>query len=380
MLAASSDTTPAGVVRALLAKGADTSFSADYDETARILASKRGNTEVTTLLGGLDKENAPRDIPLLASAQRQPISTAVEKAVALLEKQSYTFIRTAGCNSCHSQDLPSAASGLSRDHGLTAREIPQLPASMVPPPERIMDFDVVSVSSIAWQLYDFGMNHVARNPYTDAVVRYIKAMQTPEGNWLNNESRRPPMNAGDFQAAALAIYSLKQYGPPLEKASTDAVIAKAVSWLERAKPSTSQDRAFHLLGLAWGNGSTAAIKDAARALAGLQRPDGGWNQLPGMASDAYATGEALYALNAGGKMALTDAVYQKGVNYLMRTQASDGSWHVVTRSIWLQPYFESGFPYGRDQFISTAGTAWAAMALAPAAERPKSSQRRANRK
>jgi hypothetical protein len=99
-----------------------------------------------------------------------------------------------------------------------------------------------------------------------------------------------------------------------------------------------------------------------------------------MASDAYATGQALYALNAGGKMALTDAVYQKGVDYLMRTQAADGSWHVVTRSIWLQPYFETGFPYGRDQFISSAGTAWATMALAPAAERPKSSQRRANRK
>jgi hypothetical protein len=251
---------------------------------------------------------------------------------------------------------------------------------MMPPAERIMDFDVVTVASIGWQLYDFGVNHVTRNAYTDAVVRYLKAMQRPEGNWLDNENRRPPMNAGDFQAAALSIYSLKQYGPPLEKASTDAVIAKAIRWLEHAKPSTTQDRAFHLLGLAWGNGSAAAIKDAARALAGMQRPDGGWNQLPGMASDAYATGEALYALNAGGKMALNDAVYQKGVDYLMRTQAPDGSWHVVTRAIWLQPYFESGFPYGRDQFISAAGTAWAAMALAPAAERPKSSQRRANRK
>jgi hypothetical protein len=29
----------------------------------------------------------------------------------------------------------------------------------------------------------------------------------------------------------------------------------------------------------------------------------------------------------------------------------------------IQPYFESGFPYGHDQWISQAGTAWAAMAL-----------------
>jgi len=33
----------------------------------------------------------------------------------------------------------------------------------------------------------------------------------------------------------------------------------------------------------------------------------------------------------------------------------------------IQPYFESGFPHGRDQFISAAATNWAATALALAA-------------
>jgi len=66
-----------------------------------------------------------------------------------------------------------------------------------------------------------------------------------------------------------------------------------------------------------------------------------------MGSDAYATGEALYALNAGGRMPASDPVYAKGVRYLLNTQAADGTWHVKTRSIWIQPYFESGFPYGR---------------------------------
>jgi len=98
-----------------------------------------------------------------------------------------------------------------------------------------------------------------------------------------------------------------------------------------------------------------------------------------MASDAYATGQVLSALNTAARMPVSDPVYQRGVDYLLRTQAADGSWHVETRAIWLQPYFESGFPYGRDQFISTAGTAWATMALTPAAERQTSSQRRNNR-
>jgi ankyrin repeat protein/mono/diheme cytochrome c family protein len=383
MLAASSDAIPAGIVKMLLAKGADASYSADYDETALVLAAKRGNTEVVRLLGGSDKDyaNGHPSATTRKAAQQLPVSKAVETALALLEKQSYNFIRIGGCNSCHSQDLPSAAAGFARDAGLRApREIPQLPAAMEPPPERVVDFGIVGVASLGWELFDHGMNHAPRTDSTDAIVRYIKAMQLPEGNWASNESRRPPMNSGDFQAPALAIYAMKQYGPPAEKAGTDAAIAKAVHWLEHTKPVTTQDRAFHLLGLAWGNGSTATIKDAARSLASLQRPDGGWNQLPEMVSDAYATGEVLFALNTAGRMPITDPVYQKGKHYLMRTQADDGSWHVTTRAIWLQPYFESGFPYGRDQFISTAATAWASMALVPAAERQAVSEKQVSRK
>jgi hypothetical protein len=381
MLAAASDAVPAGVVKLLLAKGADASYSADYDETARILASKRGDTDVTRLLGGPVAESIrPATLTLAHNARAGSIAEAVEKATALMAKQSYTFIRTGGCNSCHSQDLPSAAAGYARERGiLRASEIPQLPASMLPSPERIVDLNVVSVNSISWELFDFGLNNQPKNAFTDAIVRYVKGMQLPEGNWSSAEGRRPPMNAGDFQTAALAIFALKHYSPEVEKASTASAIARAVKWLESAKPTGTQDRAFHLLGLAWGNGSSVVMKNSARSLAALQRADGGWSQMPTMQTDAYATGQVLYALNAGARMPVTDAVYRKGVDYLMRSQAADGSWHVETRSIWLQPYFESGFPYARDQFISTAGTAWAAMALAPAADSKVQSKKMTSR-
>ena len=151
-------------------------------------------------------------------------------------------------------------------------------------------------------------------------------------------------------------------------AGAEKAFVRAAAALEKMKPATTQDRAFHLMGLAWANASAASTERSASALASTQRADGGWNQLPGMGSDAYATGQALYALNAAGKLPTTDAVYQKGVRYLLRTQADDGSWHVKTRSIWIQPYFESGFPYSHDQWISGAGTSWAAMALSLTAE------------
>ena len=61
---------------------------------------------------------------------------------------------------------------------------------------------------------------------------------------------------------------------------------------------------------------------------------------------------------------MSDPVYQGGVRYLLKNQRDDGSWHVTTRAKPIQTYFESGFPHGKDQFISMAATCWSTMALA----------------
>ena len=61
-------------------------------------------------------------------------------------------------------------------------------------------------------------------------------------------------------------------------------------------------------------------------------------------------------------------VYVRGVSSLLKTQQRDGSWHVATRALKFQPYFESGFPHGHDQWISQAGTGMAVIALSFAAE------------
>jgi hypothetical protein len=52
------------------------------------------------------------------------------------------------------------------------------------------------------------------------------------------------------------------------------------------------------------------------------------------------------------------------MDYLLSTQFPDGAWHVRSRAIKFQPYFESGFPFGHDQWISAAATALAAQAVA----------------
>src|SRR5262245_65629278 len=141
---------------------------------------------------------------------------------------------------------------------------------MRPPAEQLMDFVIVG-PSIAWELFDAGMNHKPRTQVTDAIVRYLMASQTADGGWRNPESRRPPMNSGRFQSAALAIFAIKNYGPEVEKLSCDKAIARAVTWLEKATPVTNQDHAFRLLGLAWGGGSAAGVGSEGESIAARQR-------------------------------------------------------------------------------------------------------------
>ena len=87
-----------------------------------------------------------------------------------------------------------------------------------------------------------------------------------------------------------------------------------------------------------------------------------------MSPDAYATGLAVSALSMAEPARVTSDACRRGVAYLTRNQEPDGSWHVASRALGFQPYFESGFPHGHDQWISMAATAWSAMALMPTAE------------
>ena len=94
-----------------------------------------------------------------------------------------------------------------------------------------------------------------------------------------------------------------------------------------------------------------------------QGEDGGWTQVADWRRDAYATGTVLAALHDTGAVTADHPAYQAGIRYLLETQDRQGAWHVRSRTRAVQPFFGSGFPYERDQFISISGTAWATYAL-----------------
>ena len=120
---------------------------------------------------------------------------------------------------------------------------------------------------------------------------------------------------------------------------------------------------MRLMGLVWTDASRGRIADAVKAVREQQETSGGWSQFGRTPPDAYGTGLSLYALHIAG-IAVTDETYKKGVAFLLGSQYQDGTWLVRTHSFPVQRYFESGFPFGRHQWISTAGTSWASLAIA----------------
>jgi hypothetical protein len=222
------------------------------------------------------------------------------------------------------------------------------------------------IDTVSYVLLGMAAEKYPSDGITDAWARYAKNTQSPDGRF-KCRTVRPPLESSDFQVTAATVRSLLAYAPKSRQSEYRSAALRAVRWLETAAPVTTEDHAFQVLGLKWGGGSRETMRKIASQLLRLQRSDGGWGQIPQLSSDAYATGQALVALLESAIISPRHTQYQRGVEYLLRSQMEDGSWFVRTRAPSFQPYFDSDFPYGHDQFISAAASNWAVMALIPAA-------------
>src|SRR5262249_53897572 len=355
MWAAFSETGDATIVQELLARGADPTATNTAGETALAWGAARGETPAVAALRRLGVSNTAA------------VKTSVAKAIGLLQQSSLQFNRVSGCYSCHHQSLPQMALGIARTRGIsvdetaarqqveaTIRVMKSVHISALENRDRIPDPPI----SVSYGLIGLAAEHYEADAITDAMTRVLAAWQSDEGAFHGLPAIRPPLEASSFAGTALSLRALQLYG-----SGQDDRIARAAQWLRTSTPRTTEDRAMQLLGLAWAKAPADAVRSSMDALLAEQRQDGGWGQLPGLETDAYATGQALVALQTAGR-AVTSPDYQRGVALLVRTQLTDGSWLVRTRTFPVQPYRESGFPHGRNQWISAAGTSWATMALA----------------
>ena len=375
MLAVASDHQDPQVIRLLLARGADASMKGTQVATAADWATKVGGADAIAILHA---EKPTIDPPIAPLGTLPDPRTAVERGVAILESSSKGFYEKSGCVACHAQAMTDLAAAEARLKGArvdakatlerqTMYDLGAFPPFLLEERGDILVPEIVAYSALGAAASGHPVDRT-----TDAMALNIAASQNRDGAWHQRAAiqERPGGEDGDIFRTALCLRVLASYAPPGRLAEMTSRVAKAREWLTHAAPVTAEDRNMQLLGLVWAGASTASVKSYVQRIIAEQQPDGGWTQHKGLGTDAYATGESLYALAVGG-LAATDAHYQSGVRYLLATQrASDGSWRVASRTPKFQAFFQSGFPYAGDQWISQWATGWATMALAHAIETP----------
>jgi ankyrin repeat protein len=374
MLAIGTDRPDVSVVRLLLERGADANVKSKAGETAADWARKFNNAPVLDALG-LPKNQvatAPVALPAGETKLGSP-KEAAARSLALLQRTSGSFFKEGGCVSCHAQNLTGLAVAVARANGLKVDEaaaseqlksvklqwaaFEQVLLQRLDPPG--------AVDTITYALLHLSLENAPPDRAIDALIHNMAGEQRKDGSWHFSVAARPPLQDGDFSRTALSVRALSVYGSAGRKPEFEERIQSAAAWLKAASPRTTEDRNMQLLGLKWA-GSDGSLDDLLRKLVALQRPNGGWAQTSDLAPDAYATGTTLYTMHEMGIPA-TNPAYRRGVEYLLRTQLPDGSWHVASRSPKFQPYFQSGFPHNHDQWISSSATAWATVALTYAA-------------
>ena len=300
------------------------------------------------------------------------IKAAVAKSLPLLEKGAKGSIeQRKQCFNCHNQGLPIMALTTARSRGfeIDAEHLQtqlQFTADFLTRNKekyREGNGQGGQVDTAGYALWTLDNGGWKPDGTTAAVAEYFLLRQK-ESEHYRPESRRPPSEQSLFTSSYVALRGLKAFGLSDQKERIDARVAQVREWLLKTKPEDTEDRVFRLRALQLIDAPEADVRQAAQDLQQTQREDSGWSQLPDMDSDAYATGSVLVALHQAGGMPTDDPVYHKGLSYLLATQKEDGSWYVKSRSKPFQTYFESGYPHGKDQFISCAAAGWSTTALA----------------
>jgi hypothetical protein len=298
------------------------------------------------------------------------IRDAISKSIPLLEKGSSGSADHRQCFTCHSQAIPVFALSEARRRGFNVdednleRQLKHTETHLARGQKNYLKGKgqgggVITAGYALWALEAGG-----RTPddTTAAVTNYLLEYQKDANHW-RHPGKRPPSSGSDFTTTYVALRGLAAFGTEQQQAKSESRKKVVRSWLLKETAKDTEDRIFRLRSLVYADAPKESTQKAISNLLDSQRSDGGWSQTADMKSDAYATGTAIVALVEDGGLPADHENVRRGIQYLVNSQLDDGSWHVVTRAKGFQTYFESGFPHGKDQFISVSASGWATLAL-----------------
>ena len=225
MLAASSDSIPVEAVKTLIARGADVNARNAVGRSAMDFAMLRGSTPVVDLLTNAGaKEATPFKItsakPLPASSARE----AIARSVSLLQKSDTIFLQKSGCVSCHNNTLTAMAiaavrkRGLPVDEQIASNQVKKIAAYIETWRERALQGVGIPGDSdtVGYILLGLAAENHSPDEATDAMSRFLKGQQHPDGGW-QIFAHRPPIESSDIQVTAVSLRSLQLYAPRAQR-------------------------------------------------------------------------------------------------------------------------------------------------------------------
>lgn len=295
---------------------------------------------------------------------------AIEKALPLIEESSAFTLQERACFTCHHGAHPAMAihaawsRGFKINRGNLDDQLERAYRELLGDVPRFKEGYSVSKTADGpgHELWMLDVNGWKADSVAAAAVDFFLNENKDLDHW-EPPMNRPPTVGSPFTTSFLVLRALQQHGTPAQRKLVAQRTEAASKWLNATRGEDNEDkvyrvRALHLLK------DSKGLRAAADDLLKSQRADGGWAQAAVFESDAYATGTALAALSDTGVLAPEDAVFARGIPFLLGTQHKDGSWFARKRTHAVQPFFQSGFPHGQDQFIAISATCWATYALA----------------
>lgn len=262
---------------------------------------------------------------------------AIERSLEFMEKDAVKWRTERGCSTCHHGTMTvwALSEAKSRGYAVPAEAIAEnlkwtkdrLLARIDLPRDERPGWSLVSTPAIYLGMMSRDLPVLSRNEAA-SIAGHLSRHQEADGAFV----LPPPANGAPptwESRETLGLMALLAWEPePKSAAARD----KLAAWLAMGqKTDTPQAAALRLLADVQAGKMPEQLQAGIDELLKKQNADGGWSQTKELASDAYATGQSLYALSLAGVKPEQPEI-QKGIAFLVTTQAADGSWPMSSRN------------------------------------------------
>jgi hypothetical protein len=286
-----------------------------------------------------ETKTCPKAKPSVKTEPNAAMRNAAQKGLDWLAASAAGWTKQHNCYGCHVQavTLEGLTVGKHNQYAVKSQDVQTMVRALLLGVTAGGHKTGTAFQGAAWARYDQWIDA----EHTGQLLKYGRELlqfQREDGS-VEDDDRRPPVVAGTMQTTFQAMQTWRQAHARTADDTWLGPIRKAEAYLAKTSATWTSDQALSILDVNYAlmglsaagvRSSEASSQKLQKNLLARQNSDGGWS-LSGKKSDAFATGQTLYALRLAG-MTDRDGSIERGMRWLISHQKKDGSWHTVESS------------------------------------------------